>query len=161
MGFTQNITRIACAMGLLFFACGASVCRAGCDHTTYAYLDRVAVMSSNKAGAPELHIILLEDRNPLKVSGRVAGPSDRLFDTAGHYNNFLMLGRSNKLEVYDLTDITGEILHRQYSASSCSDGASRFGAVTGRTFGNHRLKSEWFVTYRKHSVEHEMFLRKL
>jgi len=63
-------------------------------------------MACNKVGAPELRIILLDDAGALKVSGRFIMPSDRLFDTAGHYKSFLMLVRWNKLEVYDLTDIT-------------------------------------------------------
>ena len=106
MGFTRNIARIACAMGFVLFTLAASVCCAQCEHTTYAYDDRVVVMSCNKTGAPELQVIRLDDASSLKVSGRVAVPSNRLFDTAGHFNNFLMLVRWNKLEVYDFTDIT-------------------------------------------------------
>ncbi len=103
--FTRNIARIAGAMGFLVFALGASVCRAQCEHTTYAYEDRVVVMSCDKSGAPELKIVLLDDTSPLKVSGRVSVPSDRLFDAAGHYDHFLMLVRWNKFEVYDVTDV--------------------------------------------------------
>jgi hypothetical protein len=104
MGFTRNITRIACAIGFVV-TLAASECCARCEHTTYAYDDRVVVMSCNKTGAPELQVILLDDRSSLQVSGRVAVPSNRLFDTAGHFNKFLMLVRWNKLEVYDFTDI--------------------------------------------------------
>jgi hypothetical protein len=106
MGFTRNIPRIAWAIALLVATFGASMCRAQCEHTTYAYEDRVVVMACNKVGVPELRIILLDDRSPLKVSGRAAVPSNRLFDTAGHYKNFLMLVRWNKLEVYDFSEIT-------------------------------------------------------
>lgn len=106
MRFTRIIVRITCAVGFLIFTLGASVCRAQCEHTAYAYEDRVVVMACNKAGAPELRIILLDDASPLKVAGRVGVPSARGFDTAAHYNNFLMLVRWDKFEVYDLTDIT-------------------------------------------------------
>jgi hypothetical protein len=106
MGFTRNIARTACVVSFLILALGAPVCRAQCDHTTYAYEDRVVVMSCNKAGAPELHIILLDDAARLRIAGRVGVPSGRLFDAAGHFNSFLMLVRWNKLEVYDFTDIT-------------------------------------------------------
>jgi hypothetical protein len=106
MGFTRNIARIAWATGFALFTLAASVRCAPCEHTTYAYDDRVVVMSCNKTGAPELQVILLDDRSSLKVSGRVAVPSNRLFDTAGHLNNLVMLVRWNKLEVYDFTDST-------------------------------------------------------
>ncbi len=106
MRFTRNIGRITCAVSFLVFALGASVCRADCEHTTYAYEDRVVVMSCNKASAPELRIIPLDDASPLKILGRTAVPSNRLFDTAGHYKNFLILVRYLKLEVYDLADLT-------------------------------------------------------
>jgi hypothetical protein len=103
--FTRNIARIAGAMGVVVLALSASVCRAQCEHTTYAYEDRVVVMSCNESGAPELKIVLLDDASPLKVAGRVSVASDRLFDTAGHYDHFLMLVRWNKFEVYDVADV--------------------------------------------------------
>jgi len=105
MKFTQSIARSGCVMALLLSALFTSVCRADCEHTTYAYEDRVVVMSCNKAGAPELRIILLDDATPLKVLGQAAVPSARGFDAAGHYKNFLLLVRYDKFEVYDLTDL--------------------------------------------------------
>ena len=105
MGFVRQIGKIVCAVGFLTLGPGASVRGAQCEHATYAYEDRVVVMTCSKAGAPELHAILLDDGNPLKIAGRVGVPSDRLFDTAGHYKNFLLLARWNKLEVYDFTDV--------------------------------------------------------
>jgi hypothetical protein len=106
MPFTQHFGRIACAVAFLMLSLGTSVYGVPCDHTTYAYEDRVVVMTCDRAGAPELHIILLDDASLLKVSGRVTVPSSRLFDTAIHFKNFLMLVRWNKFEVYDFTDIT-------------------------------------------------------
>lgn len=106
MRFTQHTGRIACAMGFLALSLGPSVYGVPCDHSTYAYEDRVVVMTCDKAGAPELHTILLDDAGPVKVSGHVAVPSSRLFDTAGHYKTFLMLVRWNKFEVYDFADIS-------------------------------------------------------
>ena len=106
MGLTQHMGRITCAIGFLALALGGPLRGEQCEHSTYAYEDRVVVMTCDKAGTPELHVILLDDANPLKVAGRVGVPSDRLFDTAGHYKNFLLLTRWNKLEVYDFTDVT-------------------------------------------------------
>lgn len=106
MGIAQQIGKITCAIGFLALGSGASVRGAQCEHTTYAYEDRVVVMTCDKVGTPELHVILLDDANPLKVAGRVGVPSDRLFDSAAHYKNFLLLTRWNKLEVYDFTDVT-------------------------------------------------------
>lgn len=105
MRFTRNMGKAACAIGFVVFAFSATVCRAQCEHAAYAYENRVVVMSCNKTGAPELQIITLDDARPLKVVGRVAVPSDRLFDAAGHYKNFLMVARWNKFEVYDLADL--------------------------------------------------------
>lgn len=106
MGFVQRIGRISCAIGFLTLAPGASARGAGCDHTTYAYEDCVVVMSCTKAGAPELRIIPLDDATPLKILGHAAVPSDRGFDAAGHYKNFLLLVRYDRFEVYDLTDLS-------------------------------------------------------
>lgn len=106
MKFTQIIARSGGAITLLFSALFTSVCRADCDHTTYAYEDRVVVMSCNKAGGPELHIIPLDDATPLKILGRTAVPSARGFDAAGHHKNFLLLVRYDQLEVYDLADLS-------------------------------------------------------
>jgi hypothetical protein len=83
----------------------ASVCRADCDNTVYSYDDKVVVFACGQAG-PELCVILLDDASTPKVSGRVAVPSSREFDAAGHYKNFLMLVRWDKFEVYDLADPT-------------------------------------------------------
>jgi len=69
----------------------------------YAYDDKVVVFACAKAG-PELRVVLLDDAGILKTAGRVAVPSSREFDTAGHYKNFLMLVRWDKFEVYDLAD---------------------------------------------------------
>jgi len=104
MRFTRNTRRIACAIGLLVCAWGASVCRADCEHSVYAYEDRVVVFACDKAGAPELRVIVLDDATQLKIAGRVAVPSTRGFDTAAHYNNFVMLVRYDKFEVYDVAD---------------------------------------------------------
>jgi hypothetical protein len=117
MRFTRIIGRITCAAGLLVPALGASVCRADCEHTTYAYEDRVVVMSCDKAGAPELRIVPLDDATPLKILGHAAVPSDRGFDAAGHYNNFLLLVRFDKFEVYDLTDLTHPALAASFVLS--------------------------------------------
>jgi hypothetical protein len=125
VGFTQHIGRITCAIGFLTFALGASVRGAQCEHTTYAYEDRVVVMTCDKAGAPELHIILLDDASPLKVSGRAAVPSDRGFDAAGHYKNFLILVRCTKLEVYDLTDLSHPTLAASFDLKK-REGFSRY-----------------------------------
>ena len=104
MGFTGSIRRIAVA-GFLAAAVCTSVCRADCDNTVYSYDDKVIVFACGQTG-PELRVILLDDASTLKVSGRVAVPSSREFDTAGHYKNFLMLVRWDKFEVYDLADPT-------------------------------------------------------
>ena len=106
MKFTQIIARSGYAIALLFSALFSSVCRADCDHTTYAYEDRVVVMTCDKTGAPELHIILLDDATPLKVLGHAPVPSARGFDAAGHYKNYLLLVRYDKFEVYDLSDLS-------------------------------------------------------
>lgn len=45
--------RIACAIVFLTLTFGASFCRADCEHTAYAYEDRVVVQSGNKAGVRE------------------------------------------------------------------------------------------------------------
>ncbi|HEX3599430.1 MAG TPA: hypothetical protein VHU84_04770, partial [Lacipirellulaceae bacterium] len=105
MGLTRHLGRVTCAIGFLTLTFGASVRGALCEHSTYAYEDRVVVMTCDKTGAPELHVILLNDEGPLRVAGRVRVPSDRLFDTAGHFKNFLLLARWTKLEVYDFTDV--------------------------------------------------------
>ena len=106
MRFTRSIGRVACAISLFLLALCSSVFGAQCEHATYAYEDRVVVMACDKTGAPELQIILLDDASSLKISGHTAVASDRLFDTAGHYRNFLLLVRWNKFEVYDLADIS-------------------------------------------------------
>jgi len=105
MRFTRNIGRVACAISFFLLALCSSVFGAQCEHATYAYEDRVVVMACDKTGSPELQIILLDDASSLKISGRAAVASGRLFDTAGHYKNYLLLVRWNKFEVYDLTDI--------------------------------------------------------
>lgn len=103
MSLAGSIRSAAAAIGFLTFAMGASVCRADCDHAVYAYDDRVVVFACAKGG-PELRVIVLDEASSLKIGGRVAVPSSREFDTAGHYKNFLMLVRWDKFEVYDLAD---------------------------------------------------------
>lgn len=98
--------RVARAISFFLLALCSSAFGAQCEHATYAYEDRVVVMACDKTGSPELQIILLDDTSALTVSGRAAVASDRLFDTAGHYKNFLLLVRWNKFEVYDLMDLT-------------------------------------------------------
>jgi len=105
MGFTGSMRRIAVVGGFLAAAVCASVCRADCDNTVYSYDDKVVVFACGQAG-PELRVILLDDASTLKVSGSVAVPSSREFDAAAHYNNFLMLVRWDKFEVYELADPT-------------------------------------------------------
>ena len=103
MSFAGSLRRIAAAICFLMFAICVSVCRADCGSAVYSYDDKVVVFACGKAG-PELRVILLEDASTLQVSGRVAAPSSREFDTAGHYENLLMLVRWDKFEVYDLAD---------------------------------------------------------
>jgi hypothetical protein len=104
MRFSRNNGKVAGAISFLVLAFGASVCRADCEHVAYAYEDRVVVQSCNKASVPELRVVVLDDTSPLKVTGRVEVPSQRSFDIAAHYNNFLLLVRYDKFEVYDLAD---------------------------------------------------------
>jgi hypothetical protein len=75
-----------------------------CDHRTYAYADRVVVFSCDKQGAPELHVIVLDDQKALSVTGRVSASSSRVFDTAGHFKDYVMLIRWDQFDVYDLSD---------------------------------------------------------
>jgi hypothetical protein len=77
-----------------------------CDHTTYAYEDRVAVLGCDKTGAPELQVILLDDAGPLKITGRVKVVAPRGFDAAGHYKNYFMMAVWDKFFVFDLADPT-------------------------------------------------------
>ena len=92
------------ATGLLFLAMSAQAGAAQCDHTTYAYEDRVAVLGCDKTGAPELEIIVLDDFGPLKITGRVKVDAQRGFDAATHFRNYLMMTIWNKLFVFDLSD---------------------------------------------------------
>ena len=103
MNLAGRVQRTAVAAGLLAFMACAGICRADCGNAVYAYDDKVVVFACGKAG-PELRVILLDDASILKVAGRVAAPSTREFDTAGHYKNFLMLVRWDKFEVYNLAD---------------------------------------------------------
>lgn len=104
MGFTRESWRIALAIASFMFAIVPSPCRADCEHTAYAYEDRVITFGCNAAGAAELHVIQLDDASPLKVASSLMAPSARAFDTASHFRNFVMLLRWNKFEVYDLGD---------------------------------------------------------
>jgi len=103
MNHAGGVRRVAVITGLLAFATCAPVCRADCENAVYAYDDKVVVFGCGKAG-PELRVVLLDDAGILKVAGRIAVPSSREFDAAGHYKNFLMLVRWDKFEVYDLAD---------------------------------------------------------
>jgi hypothetical protein len=105
MSLAGILRRITATIGLLTLAMCAAAVRADCGSTVYSYDDRVVVFACGKAG-PELRVILLDDSSTLKVIGRIAMPSSREFDTAGHYKNFLMLVRWDKFEVYDLADPT-------------------------------------------------------
>lgn len=103
MSLARSVRRTAVAIGLLAFGTCARICQADCGNSVYAYDDKVVVFACAKAG-PELRVVLLDDAGVLKTVGRVAAPSSREFDTAGHYKNFLMLVRWDKFEVYDLAD---------------------------------------------------------
>lgn len=105
MSTARGVRRVAAAIGFLVGLTGARMCRADCGQTVYGYDDKVVVFACGKTG-PELRVILLEDASNLKVAGRVAVPSSREFDTAGHYRNFLMLVRWDKFEAYDLANPT-------------------------------------------------------
>ena len=113
MGFAGCLRRLARTTGFLTLAMCASVCRADCGSAVYSYEDKVVVFACGKAG-PELRVILLDDATALKITGRVAMPSSREFDTAGHYKNFLMLVRWDKFEVYDLADPTHPALAAKF-----------------------------------------------
>jgi len=93
------------AISLMAMALSASVCRAqDCGPTPYAYEDRVILLACNKAGIPELRVIVLDDAGPLKITSRISSTAKRSFDAAAHYNNFLLVLTWNHLEVFDIGD---------------------------------------------------------
>jgi hypothetical protein len=103
MGFAGNSIRAAAVFASLACA-GRANGAAACEHGTYAYADRVVVFACDKQGAPELQVIVLDDERPIAVAGRLSAKSSRLFDTAGHFRDYLMLIRWDQFEVYDLSD---------------------------------------------------------
>ena len=105
MRFTWTLREIRAAATLMILAFGASLCRADdCGPTPYAYENRIILFACDKSGAPELRVIVLDDRGPLKVTGRVPSAAKRSFDAAAHFKNFVMLLTWNNVGVYDFED---------------------------------------------------------
>lgn len=106
----RNIAGIGCVASLLLLAATAPATRAQCQHSTYAYEDRVTVLGCVKTGAPELWVIVLDDASPLQISGRLKVAVVRGFDTARQYKNYLMMAIWDKFYVFDVGDAAHPLL---------------------------------------------------
>jgi hypothetical protein len=104
--FVESTRKAACAIGFLLLGIGVPSCsaQAHCDHSTYAYEDRVVVLGCDKAGAPELQVVLLGDASSLKITGRVKVDVVRGFDAAAHYKSYFMMAVWDKFFAFDLAD---------------------------------------------------------
>jgi hypothetical protein len=104
MGAREVVRKIAAAAVLMMGTVWASVCQANCQPGVYVYEDRVAQFGCTTPTGTEVHVIVLDEANPLKVAGHVASSAPRNFDAANNYKNFILTVTWNKLEVFDLSD---------------------------------------------------------